>query len=106
MKALSQGLLGCMDEVLGQAMTPEAILGLLAAMGRDASRAPEMSGQKEAEPYHVLGLDRTATDEEVKTRYRKLMFILHPDTAATRGTEYVCQQVTEAYQKIARERGF
>jgi len=106
-KALSQGLLGCMNDLLGKAASPEAILGFLVAMGLDTSGNPKVPSQVGGnDPYKVLGLKSTATEEEVRTRYRKLMFILHPDTAASEGTEYSCQQVTEAYQKIAKERGF
>jgi len=58
------------------------------------------------DPYKVLGLEKTATDEEVKQRYRSLMFKLHPDTSGVRGTEFIVQMITMAYEMIEKERGW
>ena len=58
------------------------------------------------DPYQVIGLDRSASDGQVKKRYRELMFKLHPDTAATKGTEFLFKLVMAAYQQISQERGW
>jgi DnaJ-domain-containing protein 1 len=58
------------------------------------------------DPYQVIGLDRSASDGQVKKRYRELMFKLHPDTAKTKGTEFLFKLVTAAYQQISQERGW
>jgi DnaJ-domain-containing protein 1 len=58
------------------------------------------------DPYRVLGLDKTATDHEIKRRYRELMRKLHPDTAGVKGTEFLVQVVNTAYAQISKERGW
>jgi DnaJ-domain-containing protein 1 len=58
------------------------------------------------DPYQVLGLDKSASDEEVKRRYRDLIRKLHPDTAGVKGTEFLVQVVNVAYEQISRERGW
>ena len=58
------------------------------------------------DPYRVLGLEKTAASNQVKSRYRELAVILHPDTAKGKGTEFLFQFVTAAYQQINREKGW
>ena len=58
------------------------------------------------DPYRILGLDKSATDEEVKSRYREFLKKLHPDTAGVRGTEFLLQVVHTAYAQISKERGW
>ncbi|MFA5439739.1 J domain-containing protein [Dehalococcoides sp.] len=58
------------------------------------------------DPYRVMGLDKTAADDQVKKRYRELMVKLHPDTAGVKGTEFLFQLVMAAYQQISKERGW
>jgi DnaJ-class molecular chaperone len=62
-------------------------------------------GQTLADPYYILGLDKTASDEEVKKRYRERLRQFHPDTAGP-GMEFHLQAVMEAYELIKRERGW
>ena len=57
-------------------------------------------------PYQVIGLDKSVVDDQVKKRYRELAVKLHPDTAGVKGTEFLFQLVTAAYQQISRERGW
>ena len=61
------------------------------------------------DPYQVLGIPPTATDEEVKEAYRKLARKYHPDNynadnpLADLATEKM-QEVNEAYDAIKNER--
>ena len=55
--------------------------------------------------YKVLGLDRSATDAEVKRRYRELAKRLHPDIAGT-GGEYLFNLIQTAYEEITRRRNW
>ena len=63
-------------------------------------------------PYAVLGIDRSAKDEEIKKRYRELVRENHPDVHIANGmpeelidiaTERLAQ-INAAYEEIARER--
>ncbi len=94
-----------MDELLRDAFDPESFLRYVASLGIDLSQVPKLLGQRDdLDPYRVLGLEKTATDEEVKKRYRELLIKLHPDTAGVRGTDFLLQMMIAAYQQIARER--
>ena len=62
-------------------------------------------GKADIDPYRVLGLEKTATYEDVKKRFRELVGKLHPDTAGVKGTVFLFQLVTAAYQQISKERG-
>ena len=55
--------------------------------------------------YKVLGLDRSATDAEVKRRYRELAKRLHPDIAGV-GGKYLFNLIQTAYEEITRRRGW
>ena len=64
------------------------------------------SGQTAVDSYSVLGLDKSASDEEVKKRYKDLLRKLHPDTAGVEGTAFLLQMVLAAYEMIKQERGW
>ncbi len=94
-----------MDELLREAFNPESFLRLVASLGIDLAQIPKPVGRGDMfDPYRVLGLEKTATDEEVKKRYRELLTKLHPDTAGVRGTDFLLQMVIAAYEMIKRER--
>ena len=94
-----------MDALFRDAFNPENFLRLVAGMGIDLSQIPSMVGKHDGfDPYKVLNLDKSATDEEVKKRYRELLIKLHPDTAGVRGTDFLLQMMIAAYQQIAKER--
>jgi DnaJ-domain-containing protein 1 len=96
-----------MDELLRDAFNPESFLRYIASMGIDVSQVPNLVGQPGGfDAYRVLGLEKTATDGEVKKRYRELLIKLHPDTAGVRGTDFLLQMMIAAYQQIAKERGW
>ena len=60
--------------------------------------------------YKILGIEKTATDDEVKKAYRKMAVKFHPDKVAQMGEEYQTgakekfQKVQDAYDAIKKER--
>ena len=74
-------------------------------LGSDFSALGGMKGQAGVDPYRILGLDKTASDEEVKKRYLELVHVLHPDKSGTPATGLFFQMVNAAFQSISNERG-
>jgi len=62
--------------------------------------------------YRILGVDRNASVEEIKSAYRKLVAQYHPDKVANLGEEFVqlaeekFKVIQDAYARIREERGF
>ena len=89
---MRDNVLGWMDDLLRDAFNPESFLRYVAGMGIDLSQVPNLVGRRDGfDPYRVLGLEKTATDEEVKKRYRELLIKLHPDTAGVRAPISCCR---------------
>ncbi len=88
----------------------EAIVRGLAGGG---STQPTSAQSLEA-AYRVLGVAPQATNEEVKTAYRRLMNQHHPDKLVARGlpesmigvAEQKTHEVRTAYERIKTQRGF
>jgi DnaJ-domain-containing protein 1 len=96
-----------MDKLLRNAFNPESFLRYVASMGIDLSQVPNLVGQQGGfDPYKILGLERSARDEEVKKRYRELLHVLHPDKSGTPGTGLFFQMVRAAFEMIKKERGW
>jgi molecular chaperone DnaJ len=51
--------------------------------------------------YEVLGVNRDATDEELKKTYRKLAFQYHPDRNKDNGAEGKFKEINEAYEVLS-----
>lgn len=60
------------------------------------------------DPYVVLGVSRTASDEEIKKKYRELARKYHPDNYANNPLADLAQEkmkeINEAYDAITKER--
>ena len=67
--------------------------------------------QQRNDPYKVLGIDSTATDDEVKKAYRRLAMKYHPDKVEGMGEEVKknaeaqFREINEAYEQIKAARG-
>ena len=61
--------------------------------------------------YRILGIEPTATNDEVKKAYRKMAVKYHPDKVATLGpdvqkaAEEKFKAISQAYEAICKERG-
>lgn len=79
-----------------------------ARTGRTARAEPDAP-----DPYAVLGVSRSASNEEIRAAWRQLMRENHPDTLAARGVpphfvEAATRRVSEfnaAWNRIKKERG-
>ena len=78
---------------------------------QSSSTAPR--GRSLEDAYAILGVDKSATDAEVKKAYRRLMSQHHPDKLVAKGlpeemikdaTEKT-QQIKDAYEQIKTSRG-
>ena len=60
------------------------------------------------DPYRVLGVDRNASEEEIKKAYRKLSRMYHPDANINNPNkdqaEAKFKEVQQAYDQIVKER--
>ena len=91
---------------LAAVLDPRTLTDIIGSLGIDLSKLSGADLQQGFDPYRVLGLERTASDADVKGRYRDLVKLLHPDTATTSGTGCLFQMVNAAYQLIKKERGW
>ena len=91
------------------AQLEEIVRGLAAGGG-----AQEKSAQSVEAAHRVLGVSPQASDEEVKTAYRRLMNQHHPDKLVARGlpvsmigvAEQKTRVVRAAYEQLRTQRGF
>ena len=93
-----------MSEWLNQVLrgiSNDPVIGELWSAMKMGSQSTHHAG---IDSYQVLGLDKAVADDQVKKRYRELVVRLHPDTAGVKGTEFLFQLVTAAYQQISKER--
>jgi DnaJ-class molecular chaperone len=106
---VQEAMEGYVDSVMRDAFDPQKFMDFIRRSGVNFTGLPgAMKGQEQTavDPYRILGLDRSASDEEVKKRYRALAHKLHPDTSGEKGTECFFQMVQIAYEVIKRERGW
>ncbi len=101
-EATAEMMSGWLSQML-QGMCNDPVLGELWSAMEMESQSSRTAGM---DSYRVLGLEKSVTDDQVKKRYRELVVKLHPDTSGVKGTEFLFQLVTAAYQQISKERGW
>ncbi len=107
LKVITEEMQGLVNDLLKDALNPRKLMDFIRSMGIDMSQLPGMMGQQPGlDPYQILGLDKSASDEEIKKRYRELLHKLHPDTAGVEGTSFLLNMVLAAYNLIKIQRGW
>ena len=102
---IQQEIQGWINDLMRGMLDPSKIMAFARAMGIDMSQLSGMMGkQPPFDPYLILGLNKSASDDEVRHRYLQLMNKLHPDRAGQE-FQFLATLVNVAYQAICRERG-
>ncbi len=89
----------------------ESIASAIRINSSDASSVIAMFYKDIDSAYAVLEISPSATDDEVKTAYRRMAMKNHPDKVATLGPDVQkaaaekFRQIQEAYESIKRQRG-
>ena len=89
----------------------EAIGSAIGLTSSDVSSILAMFYQEKNSAYDVLEISPNATDDEVKSAYRRMAMKYHPDKVSTLGPEVQkaaeekFKQVQDAYATIKKERG-
>lgn len=84
-----------------------------AAWDRARGASPQRPRSDEPDAYLELGIPRSATVEQIRARWKRLMRENHPDSLAARGVpaEFIARandkvaRINAAWDKIKRERG-
>lgn len=104
LEVIQQEIQHLMDNLLKDAFDPAKLMRLIKSIGIDMSQLPGLVGQQPGfDPYQILGLDKSASDEEVKKRYGEMMMKIHPDRAGKEMT-FLAAMVNVAYELIEKER--
>ena len=104
-RSFQEGFQGWINALLKDAVDPAKLSRFIRSLGVDVSQIAGMVGQQPGvDPYQILGLDKSASDEEIKQRYHQLLKKLHPDTAGIEGTSFLLNVVMAAYKSIEQER--
>ena len=113
-EAMQEELGRMCQQLIQRVLTPDVLASVmdmmqksLGTLGFDMGKIPGMMGQQPGlDPYKILGLERSARDEEVKKRYNELLHVLHPDKSGTPGTGLFFQMIRAAFEMIKKERGW
>lgn len=115
--ALADGRIDAAEKALLERMAdrlhfPPGFIDELLRFVRGAGRVDQRDTPRLDDAYRVIGVDRTASDAEVKKSYRRLMSQHHPDKLVSKGlpdemlkmaTEKT-QQIQKAYDRIMDSR--
>lgn len=101
------------QDLLKDTFDPAKMLQFLRDRGIDMSQFSQLFGRMaEAgtmpqgfDPYAIFHLDKSASEEEVKQAYRKVMSRIHPDKAGPELTT-LAAIANAAYEMIWRQRGW
>ena len=91
--------------------TLEAIASVIRLTSTDASSVIAMFYKDADSAYTVLEISPSATDDEVRSAYRRMAMKYHPDKVATLGPEVQkaagekFRKIQEAYESIKKQRG-
>jgi len=113
MKDFQEEMSKCTQGLLKDAFDPAKMMRFIRGMGIDMNQFGQIFGRMAQtgtmpqgfDPYAVFHLDKSATDEEVKQAYRKVISTVHPDKAGPELT-FLAAIVNAAYKVIKRERGW
>lgn len=89
----------------------EAVASAIRLNASDAGSVISMFYKDSASAYSVLEVSPDATDDEIKSAYRRMAMKNHPDKVASLGPEVQkaaeekFRKIQEAYETIKRERG-
>ena len=89
----------------------ESIASAIGISDADASSIIAMFYKDTTSAYTVLEISPTATDDEVKSAYRRMAMKHHPDKVASLGpdvqkaAEEKFRKIQEAYETIKKQRG-
>ncbi len=89
----------------------ERISSFLRIPNYEFSQLKSMFYKDAGNAYKILGITKSATDQEVKKAYRKMAVEHHPDKFAALGEAHVkgakekFQKIQDAYETIKKERG-
>jgi len=89
----------------------EAIASAIRITSTDAASILAMFYKETDSAYTVLEISPSATDDEVRSAYRRMAMKYHPDRVSTLGedvqkaAQQKFQQVQEAYETIKKQRG-
>lgn len=107
-RELQDVLQQCLNHIAKGMISPDEVLNFTKAFNLGALGGIGPGGigsQPGFDPYIVLGIDRTATDQEIRKAYIDMMNRLHPDKVG-RDTSFLATLVNLAYQQIEKERGW
>jgi len=71
-------------------------------------RVAELTKQMDRDPFSVIGVDASASDDEIKLAYRKRVRAYHPDKQdefVRLHAQEVIKIINAAYERICRIRG-
>lgn len=102
------------DEFVSQKEIDEIrkISGYLYINQNDYESIKAMFYDASGNAYKILEIDKSASDSEIKSAYRKMVKKYHPDKLRDLGEEHLkgakekFQNIQNAYEKIKNERGF
>jgi preprotein translocase subunit Sec63 len=85
-------------------LTPDALDQLIAELTREAAQWRAATAR---DPYQILGVDRGASDAEIKRAYRKMARQHHPDLqmgeAQKNTSEERFKEVNDAYETLRNQ---